>query len=116
MRLMLVGRQEEEFLNAVIFPFGQELVQSSVEGLPLNPRGSRITFLSRIPYSIDEAGRQENSRLSGNLPRHPLCDEGVGSQRKMRTMLDQGPDREDQAGVPREDSPDFRPGEVFEGP
>jgi len=116
MRLMLIGRQKEKLLNAMVFPFGQKLVQGPVKGLPVDSGGAGVTLLSGIPDSVIEAGRQEDPAPPGDLSSHHLYDEGVGPEGEVRPMLDQRPNGEDEARIPGQYPSYFRPGEVVKGP
>jgi len=116
MRLMLIGRQEEEILDAMVFPFREKLVESPVKGFPFNPSGASVTLLARVPHSVGEGGGQEDFASPRDFSSYPFHDESVGSQWQMRAVLDQCPDGKDEAGVSGQDPPDLRPGEVLQGP
>ncbi len=116
MRFMLIGGQEEEFLDTVIFPFRQKLVQGPVEGFAPEPGRSGVALLARTPDPIAKGRGQQDSGPSGDFQCHAFGDEGVGSEGQVRAVLDQGTDGKYEAWVPGQDSPHLRPGEVVKGP
>lgn len=116
MRFMLIGRQEDELLDAVILPFGQKLIERPVKRLALHSRGTGIAFLSGVPDSVAEGGRQKDPASPGDGFRHPLGNESVAPERKMRPVLDQRPNGKNEARIPGQDSPNLWPREVLEGP
>ena len=109
MGLVPMGGQEYELLNPMVFPLGQELIEGSMEGLSPETRRAGVVLLFRAPDPELEGGRLEDREAFGKLTGHSFGDEGVGSQRKVGTMLNQSPYRQNQAGIPGQGLPDFRP-------
>jgi hypothetical protein len=87
-----------------------------VQGFPLDSRRARVAFLTGIPDSVGPAGGEEDPGPPGHLPGDPLNDEGVGPEREMGSVLDEGPHGQDQPGIPGQNSPYLGPREAIEGP
>lgn len=114
--LVAVGRDEEELPDAMIFPAGQELVQGPVKGFPAQAGGAGEPFPSGQGDTVMKAGCHQDPGTAGYLPGHGSGDEGVCAQRKVGTVLDQGPHGKQEPGIPGQNPPHFRPGKAIQGP
>ncbi len=116
MRLVLVRGQEDELLNPMVLPFRQQFVQSPVKCFPLDACGPGIGLLPRVPDTIFETWCQENPGPSGYFLSHPLDDEGIGAQREMGPVLNEGTNGENEARIGGQDPSYFGPRQVAKGP
>lgn len=116
MRFVPVGREDQKLPDPVVLPIRQELVHDPVEGLSPESGGSCEALRPGAPYAEAKGRSQECFASPGNLPPHLFRNEGVGAEGKVRAVLDQGPHRKDQAGIPGQDASHLRPGEVLQVP
>jgi hypothetical protein len=111
-----MGGEEDEFLNPVVFPLGQELVQCSVEGLSLETRRSGKCSLIRSRHPEVEGGSAEDLHFLRDGLGHGFCYEGIRTQGEVASVLNQGSHWKEEPWVPGEGFFHLRPWEGVQRP
>jgi hypothetical protein len=114
MGLEAMGRDEHEVIEALVLPVRQQLVDRPVERLATDSGASREGTPAE-GHSVRERRREEDSQRSRDLARHATRDEEIGPQRKMRPVLLESSDGNDQAAIASKRLFDLRPRHLFEG-
>ena len=86
----------------MILPAREQLVDRSVQGLPLQSGTAGKAIARGRDDSVLKGRGNEDPQLAGEVHRQPLDDEAVRSQWQMWPVLFEGADREDQPLVSSE--------------
>src|SRR5688572_20215519 len=114
MRLVAVRGNENEFGEAVILPGGEELVEGAMERLLAECGGARVCASGTDIHTVVYCGRTEHTEFPGEVDREMSRDQHIGAEWQVRAVLFQRADRDDEAGVAREQCCDVDPAELVE--
>src|SRR2546423_5786256 len=108
MRIMSVRGEQNELTNARCLPRIDQIVEYAVKGL-FSQR--RVAGEAALGIDVDSVLRRRSAQhaiFRGQIVSHALDDDGIASERHMRTVLLACADRDDESRIVAEDGCDLR--------
>ena len=111
MRLVPVGGHDHELGYSVVFPACEEFVDGPMERLAPKTGGA-WPGTSAHRHAVGEDRRPEDATAFGDLGGNGFGHADVRTERKVRSVLFQGSDGHDEAGIPRQGAPHSNPAQL----
>jgi hypothetical protein len=114
MGFMPVGDDDDELGDALGFPGGEELVERPVQSFVRESGGTRVPSLGSYIDAVVHGGSTQNILFPGQVEGEFACNEYIGAERQMGTVLLESADRDNEARVAREVRRDIDPAQLIE--
>ena len=109
-----LGRDDYDFVDAVVVPTGEEFIYGTMEGLPAQRTGTRVRRPVRLGKAVMEGRRNHQLQATGQIEGDALGDECICAERQVWSVVVERADRKDQARIVSEQATDFGPGKVVQ--
>jgi hypothetical protein len=107
-----LGRDDYDFVDAVVVPTGEEFIYGAMEGLPAERAGTGVRRPVRLGEAVMKGRRRHQLQATGQIESDVLCDECIGAERQVGSVMVERADREDQTRIISEQATDFGPGKA----
>ena len=107
-----LGRDDYDFIDAVVVPTGEEFIYGTVEGLPAQRAGTGVRRPVRLGKAVMEGRRHRQLQATGQIEGDAFGDERIRAERQVWSMVVERADGKDQARIMSEQVADFRPGKA----
>ncbi len=109
-----LGRDDYDFVDAVVVPTGEEFIYGTMEGLPAQRAGTGIRRPVRLRKAIMEGRSHHQLQATGKIQSHALGDERIRAEGQMWSVMVERADGKDQTWISRQQVADLGPGKVVQ--
>src|SRR3954470_20820921 len=99
MRVVLVGREQDELSNPGRLPSVEEIVEHSVERFFSDGCVTGESALGLCIHTVLDGRSEEHAKLGGEVAGQSLDDDGITAEWEMGSVLLAGSDRNDESRV-----------------
>ena len=107
-----LGRDDYDFIDAVVVPTDEEFIYGTVEGLPAQRAGTGVRRPVRLGKAVMEGRRHHPLQATGQIEGDAFGDERIRAERQVWSVVVERADGKDQARIMSEQVADFRPGKA----